>query len=125
MAMLIDAKEILQNFQMDTAVTVLVDPQIVSHDPVLPANIATPANAMMSQFIQGAGGWDDVNHATWFTTVDIPKGTKLDFAGKTWTIVGVADYAETSFTNAIFYKLQESATLQAKPNSESEVDKWA
>ena len=123
--MYIDAKAILKNFQMAAAVTVLADPQIVSHDPVLPMNNVATANALMNQLIQGAGGWDDVNRATWFTTISVPKGTKLDFAGKTWTIVGVDDYASTSFTNAIFYKLQESSTLQSKPTNESGADKWA
>jgi hypothetical protein len=118
MPMLIDGREILDNFQMDVPVLVEIqdgiDTAIISYDPFLPANNAISSSDRMNAFIQGMGGWDDVNHAIWYTTEKVPKGAKVKFTDKYWTIVNVDDYEATTFSNVNFYKLNESGILQAK-----------
>ncbi|MFL4498452.1 hypothetical protein [Weissella sp. MSCH1] len=113
MAFFIDAKEILNEFQMTVPVTVIKTGE-QSYDPILPKNKASLASPALSQFIQDAGGWDGIDRAVWYTTTTVPLGEFLMFNETRWRITSVDDYDATTFSNFYVYGLQAADSLQRK-----------
>lgn len=117
MAFFIDAREILDEFQMTNPVIVLATNE-QSYDPVLPKNKSSLSSPTLNEFIQDAGGFDDVNRAVWYTTVKVKTGDFVLFNNIRWRIVSTDDYNATTFSNFYVYGLLAAESLQGKDVSE-------
>ncbi|MGL5301488.1 MAG: hypothetical protein ACRC9Z_10470 [Weissella confusa] len=121
MSFYIDAREILDEFQMTQPVTLEDDATFESYDPVLSNNNAGSTSAgSLTQLIQAekSGGFDNVDRAVWYTTHELPLDKRVIFADKRWTIVRIEDYVESSFSNLFIYDLQAVGALQQKEYDE-------